>query len=259
MTPDLVPQLIAEIALADPRIRRDDAIERRAQARMWAGILADVPYDFALRAAQQHYRTSQWPVLPADIATRWHAETTGRLARHSDPIPDVNPDDVAAWCRQLGETRQAVAVGRLEPSPHAVAAGPPAAIAALTAGIGRTMPTKNPVRPYIHDAAAADLGAALPGRAARERGAVDLLSVACPWCQAAPGTQCKRRGLKRGTWHRRAEPHPARVDAVVVQVAVCPACQVTPGSPCRTSDDRLHPGVHAQRIASALDSNQPAA
>lgn len=263
MNPELIPQLIAEIALADPRVRREDKVERRAQAKMWAGILAEVPYEFALQAAHQHYRTSQWPILPADIATRWHEQTSNRLGRHSDPIPDADPDDVAAWCRQLGETRQAVAQGRIEPSPHAVAAGPPSGIAALTAGIGRTMPKRNTHRPYIHDSAAAELTACLPQRAAREagrkRGAVDLLSVDCPWCQAAIGQQCKRRSHKRGAWHRRDEPHPARVDAVVIEVAVCPTCQVTQGSPCRADDDRPYPGVHPQRIASALDSNDPAA
>lgn len=263
MTPDQIPELIAKIALADPRVQRQDKLERRAQVDMWAGILADVPQDFALQAAYEHYRNSQWPIMPADIATRWTTIAKDRLDRHTDPIPPVDPDNVDAWCEELAATRQAVALGHVKPAPQAIAAGPPAAVAELLAGVGRTMPKRDAQKSYIPEYLKADFAAVLPQRAAREaareRGGVDLLAVTCPWCQAPVGQQCKRRtnSRDRTSWHRRNEPHPTRVDAVVIALACCPACQVTPGVPCRTEDNQLHPGVHPQRIASALDGMDP--
>jgi hypothetical protein len=266
MTPDEIPQLIKNISYADNRILPADPQEILGMAALWATVLADVPLDYAIKAVGEHYAASPFTIRVADIATRWRDQTKNRLDRHTDPIPAADPDDEAAWRRQLADTRRAVAKGQIQPAHHAIAAGPPAPIAALTAGIGRTVPQRDEKRPYIPAQAAADLAAAMPQRgareAARQRGAVDLLSVTCTWCQAEPGQQCKRRrhakGTAAGTWHRRDEPHPCRVDDVVITIAVCPACQVTPGSPCRTADGHLYPGVHAERIASALDSN-PAA
>jgi hypothetical protein len=204
MTPDQIPALIAQIALADPRVRRDNEAERRGQIDMWAGILADVPADFALQAAHQHYRVSQWPVLPADIATRWTTTAKDRLGRHTDPQPAIDPDRVTAWCHELGATRQAVAAGQIEPVPQAIAAGPPIAIAALVAGIGWTPPSRDDETPYISEQAQAALA-----EAGRRRKPPEW-SVACPAinCKAQPGQPCT--GL-----HGRVKKdvHPSRFDA----------------------------------------------
>ncbi|MFD5916208.1 hypothetical protein ACFVYP_06890 [Kitasatospora sp. NPDC058201] len=210
MTPDLIPRLLAEIALADPRVRRDDPTERRAQAQMWAGILVDVPYDAAMRFAHQHYRQSQWPILPADIATRWTEWTRARLARHTDPTPAVDPDRPADWCAELGATRRAVAAGHVEPTPAAIAEAPPISVAELVAGIGRTPPTRDEATPYVHAGAREALSAYRTPRQAE-------WTIACPvqLCRARPGEPCTRPSGGR----LRTGSHPSRLDAWVASQA----------------------------------------
>ncbi|MFG3050357.1 hypothetical protein ACGFZP_05285 [Kitasatospora sp. NPDC048239] len=215
MTPDLIPRLIAEIALADPRVRKDDDAEQRAQALMWAAALTGVPYDFALRAAREHYRTSPWSVMPADIATRWDTWSRARLARHTDPTPAVDPDRSGAWCRELGATRRAVAVGEAEPTPAAIAEGPPLAVAELVAGIGRTPPTRDDAAPYIP----ADVRQALDQfRTARR--AEWTIPCPVPACRARRGDPCTRpSGGRLNGDELSTGSHPSRLDAWLVQQA----------------------------------------
>ncbi|MEV7358178.1 hypothetical protein [Kitasatospora sp. NPDC091276] len=203
MNPELIPKLIAEIALADPRIRRDDGTERRAQATMWAGILADVPYEAALQFAYQHYRVSQWPILPADIATRWSAGTRARLGRHTDPTPAVDPDRVTEWCAELGATRRAVAVGRAAPAAYAIAEGPPVAVAELIAGIGHMPPERDTSATYIPDHARTQLAQFRHPRRPE-------WAIACPvpTCRARAGQRCTRPSGGPIT----GGSHPSRLD-----------------------------------------------
>jgi hypothetical protein len=125
MDPTQIPRLIAEIALADRRVRREDPSEQSGQIDMWAGILAEIPYDYAIRASQEHYTRSQWPIQPSDIATRWNAEVRNRMERHTDPTPDVDPNNELAYRRALRDGRTAVAQGVAAPSN----------VKALTAGL----------------------------------------------------------------------------------------------------------------------------
>ncbi|KPL29088.1 hypothetical protein JI76_28625 [Streptomyces anulatus] len=216
MDPEQVPQLIAQIALADPRVKRDDPNERRAQIIMWAPILAEVPYDYAVRAVQKHYAKSTWPVLPADIATQWAATVRDRMQRDVDPAPPVDPDDEAAYREQLAAHRRAVATGQQPPvEHHALSAGPAAAEAdRRRAAIGKYIPIA------VDDA----LAAYRPQRAARlavlREGRPDALAVPCPveTCRAAAGTGCTRPG-KGQTRHRLAAPHPSRVDYAAERAA----------------------------------------
>lgn len=210
MEPELIPQLIAEIALADPRIRRTDEMEQVAQIGMWAGILADVPYDYAITAAHQHYAKSTWPILPADIATRWSATVRDRMDKHTgtfEPVahPELDPDDIPGFQAALRSDREAVILGHAEPTElKAITAGPAAYEAdARWATLGSYIPL------HVRDA----LAEQQPDRAERERllrsGHADPLSVQCPWdaCRAPKGQRCQTRGRSR------TEPHPARADA----------------------------------------------
>ena len=179
MTPEQVPQFIAQVALADPRIQRTDSVERRAQVLMWAGILASVPYDFAVKAAQEHYAQSQWPILPADIATRWSTTVRDRLQRHTDPTPAVDPDDVDAYRAELQRARTAVATGETSPSGlRELTAGPDAEVEERLNALGR----------YVPDAIRDELAEFRPRRAAREAlaraGQPDPYTVRCDWCRA---------------------------------------------------------------------------
>ncbi|MET9138863.1 zinc finger domain-containing protein [Streptomyces parvulus] len=190
-----IPELIAKIALADPRVKRTDPIERRAQIEMWAGILADVPVPFALHAAQAHYAESQWPITAGDIATRWKAVVTDRMRRETGTFepsdhPDLDPDDISGYLHALRERRQAVALGELPPSElKALIAGASAAEASRrVAQLGDylTTETRRQLAPYR------------PLAAERERrltdGQPDPLSVACPveTCRAVTGQPCTR-------------------------------------------------------------------
>lgn len=205
MEPEQIPQLIAEIALADPRVRREDKTERRAQALMWAGILADVPYEYAVTAAHQHYAKSTWPILPADIATRWAATVRDRMNRHTDPAPAAHPDNEAAYRAELAATRYAVAIGQAPAVElRELTAGPAAYEAdARWAALGSYVPL------HVRDA----LAEQRPERAERERllrtGQPDPLSVQCPWdaCRVPAGQRCQTRGRTRH------DPHPARAEA----------------------------------------------
>ena len=214
MEAERIPELIAQIALADPRVRRDDQIERRAQALMWAGILAEVPYDFAIHAAHQHYATSTWPILPAEIATRWAAVVRDRMNRHTGTFeptahPELDPDDITGYQHALRAERHAVVMGQRPPNElKAITAGPAAAdVERRMAELGTYLP------PHVRDV----LKTYRPGAAERETairaGLPDALAVACPvdTCRAATGRPCTRPG--RGhTTRRLAQPHPSRTD-----------------------------------------------
>jgi hypothetical protein len=208
--PSEIPQLLAEISLADPRVRRTDHIELRAQIAMWAGILADVPYDAAVRYAHEHYTKSTWPILPADIATRWGADVRDRLTRHTgtfEPLqhPELDPDDEAGYRAALAAERRAVATGHQPPNElKAITAGPAAAeVQARLDQMGTYMPS----------AIRETLAAFRPDAVERERlirsGLADPRSVACPWdaCRAPQGQRCRTRGRDRSDYH------PARVEA----------------------------------------------
>ena len=169
MTPDEIPGLLKQLSYADPRVLPTDRGEIVGKVAMWAGILcneADVPFDFAVRAAQQHYATSEWPVTPAAIATAWRAHRRNAVQRDAErAAPAVDPDDEMAYRRALRDRRQDVANGQQ----------PPAAIRALTAGIGRRIPAQPP----------ADLRARAGLRARPPE-----LAVPCPHCHAAAGDRC---------------------------------------------------------------------
>ena len=217
MDAEQIPQLIAQIALADPRVRREDKTERRAQIIMWAGILTDVPYDFALQAAQAHYAQSQWPIAPGDIAGRWQATVRDRMTRDNgtfepNDYPDLDPDDVVGYLQALRGQRQRVAQGVQPPSTvRAITAGAAAdAVTARLATLGTYVPRQ------VDDA----LDAYRPMKAARREAVItgqpDPLSVDCDWCQAPAGEPCRsRRVTPDGAAtanRRRSKPHPSRID-----------------------------------------------
>ncbi|MGW3428923.1 zinc finger domain-containing protein [Streptomyces melanosporofaciens] len=212
MTPDQIPELLRNISYADPRILPDDPDERRGKVAMWAGILRDVPYDFALQAAQQHYANSPYPLLPADIASQWRNTVRDRLNRHTDPTPAADPDDAAAWRAELLGTRNAVATGRANPVEYrAITSGDPHPdVAGSLTGIGR----------YVPDHVRQQLAPYRPLRAEREAavaaGRPDPLSVKCGWCDAPIGEPCRSRVVDpdgAANASRRRKPHPSRVDA----------------------------------------------
>lgn len=217
MEADEIPQLIAQIALADSRVRREDKMERRAQIVMWAGILAEVPYDFALQAVQQHYAQSQWPIAPGDIASRWKASVRDRVNRDNgtfepNDFPDLDPDDVIGYLQALRGQRQAVAQG----------VRPPNTVKAITAGAAADEVTARlkTLGTYVPQQVDEVLDAYRPVKAARRAaltaGQPDALSVPCDWCDAPAGEPCRSRRVDPNggatSNRRRTTPHPSRLD-----------------------------------------------
>lgn len=197
MNPEQIPELIARIALADKRIRVEDPIEQTAQIEMWAGILADVPYEYALQAAHAHYAEKVWPILPADIATRWAATVRDRMDRHTGTLeptryPELDPDDIEGFQQALRAERRAVIMGQQPPTP----------LAAITQAVPAEVQARlNAVGQYVPDEAREELAQVWP----RQR-ALGALATRCPQCGARPGQRCTT--AKAGTARR--EPHGAR-------------------------------------------------
>lgn len=217
MDADEIPQLIAQIALADPRVRREDKVERRAQIIMWAGILTDVPYDFAVQAVQRHYAQSQWPIAPGDIASLWQATVRDRVNRDNgtfepNDFPDLDPDDVIGYLQALRGQRQAVARGFQAPS----------TVKAITAGAAADEVTERlkTLGSYVPRQVDEVLDTYRPIKAARRAALTanqpDPLSVPCDWCQAPAGEPCRSRRITPGgaatSNKRRSSPHPSRID-----------------------------------------------
>ncbi|MFJ7528040.1 hypothetical protein ACIQ1S_24315 [Streptomyces griseus] len=219
-----IAALLAYIGRLDPRTIRTDEGEARYQVDQWHALLGDVPmatpYGWDARvAAHQHIRTSQYPILPADIGRPWDSYKRDRLSRHTDPTPCVDPDDQAAWTAELLGTRRAVAAGHARPAEDR----------AITSG--RTGPDPylqkrlREIGSPIPPAARAALAPLRPTRAAREaavdQGHPDPLGVPCDWCQAPVDEPCRRRRVgPDGTTRGRAlmpAPHPSRLDLAVQQ------------------------------------------
>lgn len=217
MTPEEVTQLIQQLSYADPRILPEDPGELRGKTAMWSAVLRDVPYDFALNTAVDHYRTSPFPIAPAEIAAPWAAQVKARLASHTDPTPAADPDNWQAYRDELIGTRYAVATGQIPPATHELTAGPPHPdVADRIAGFGRYIPdeVRRELAPYRPAAAAYE--------AAITAGQPDYLAVRCPWCDAPEGERCRSRRVIPGggaTSNRpRTEPHPSRIEEARYQL-----------------------------------------
>ncbi len=237
----------------------DNRKPSKAASIAWAEALKDIPADpDAFGAVARFYSK---PTTDGNLdGTRWiqphhvrqlRKEIRGERTPMPDsvPYPALGEDETGtAFVARRRAQLHAVADGRLQVQPiRQLTGGPHPSVAKTLSGVGQ-LPA------HVREA----LAAALPGRAAREAahesGSPDVLSVACPWCQAGIGQPCKRRSDKRETWHHRRAPHPSRVDAAVVATAVCPACQVEPGTPCRTDTGQPYPGIHPQRSAYPIGS-----
>lgn len=216
----------------DGRISRLVADEQRAAHTIsrWAEALADVPTksaDGAWDAAhvvrgyyeQRGGDTSArfYAVEPHHLLAAWAEHRREVLTRHTDPTPDADPDNPAAWRAELRATRRAVAHGHTSPARHRAAVDPAgqARLTALATGVGRGP------RRYVPDHVARQLTTYRPRRAAREaaldEGLPDPYAHPCTWCGAQPEQPCRTRLHRHGRHgtgqNERATPHPCRIDA----------------------------------------------
>lgn len=67
--------LLGTISLIDPRVSRRDDQEKILMARAWLVVVGDrVPFEFAARCAQEHYRTTDKMFMPVNICSNWEIE-----------------------------------------------------------------------------------------------------------------------------------------------------------------------------------------
>jgi hypothetical protein len=72
--------LLGTISLIDPRVSRRDDQEKILMAKAWLVVVGDrVPFEFAARCAQDHYRVSDKMFMPVNICANWKIESE-RLA-----------------------------------------------------------------------------------------------------------------------------------------------------------------------------------
>lgn len=200
MNPDQIPQLLKQVSYADPRVLPDDEQEVLGMAALWAGVLADVPAQYAMYAVGKHYAESPYPIKPSDISTRWRAVVRDRMTRHTDTLeptrhPELDPDDIEGFQQTLRAERQAVIMGRAEPTPaKAITQAVPADVQARLDAIGQ----------YVPAAAREQLAQVWP-----QQRTLGALSIRCPQCGARPGQHCTTSKTRTN----RTTPHGARTNA----------------------------------------------
>ncbi|WP_432160746.1 zinc finger domain-containing protein [Streptomyces sp. NRRL F-5630] len=181
-----VIRLLGEISLVDDRVVKTDEAEQKAQVRMWAVALSEVPLDFAGEAVGRHYAESAWPIMPKDITARWRDTVRERLSRQVGTFepthhPDLDPDDKYgnAYVAALRAGRTAVMTGAEQPRE----------LPELVGRIGRTVEAAPATEGYLA------AKAALFPKAQRPAGAPEL-AVRCRTCGVDAGRRCKT--LQRG-------------------------------------------------------------
>lgn len=69
-------RLLGTISLIDARVSRRDDQEKELMAKAWLAIVGEkVPYDFAAKCAQDHYRNSAEVFMPVHIVATWIKES----------------------------------------------------------------------------------------------------------------------------------------------------------------------------------------
>ncbi|MET9291144.1 cell surface glycoprotein [Streptomyces sp. NPDC003077] len=207
--------LLAYVARLDPRSTPADQAEAGDRLDQWYELLADVPataphpegrhWD-AAQAVRHHIATSPYPIKPADVVRPWQAFRRAALDRHTDPVPDADPDDPAAYRAALLGTRLAVATGAAAPTTlrELTTGGPAPELAARLSAVGE-MPSR--------------LRAELAERGiGNRRTRFPELSVDCPRadCRARRSMPCKRPSgaeLRDHTHPQRQAAHAAALSA----------------------------------------------
>ncbi|MFJ1782911.1 hypothetical protein ACIOML_01210 [Streptomyces anulatus] len=233
MNEQQIAALLAFAGTLDSRVRRALADPQQSARTIaeWTAAVADVPATMsevgwdAARATRRYYeqqggnRSSQYrPIEPHDLLAAWGPLRAELMNRHTDPVPDVDPDNVAAWRDELLGTRTAVALGHAAPAQYRAVINPAGQkrLAALMSAVGDGR------RRYMPAHVAAELRPFRKARAHREQlvaeGIPDPLGVKCPYCLAAVDEQCRSSFRNRGQGRRPLSGvHPSRVDALIAE------------------------------------------
>jgi hypothetical protein len=180
-------------------------------ADAWYDVLFPFTVDEARVAIAAHVAAGNAFIAAGEIVAAIRRARADRMARHTDPTPSADPDNIPAYQAELRATRQAVAAGQQEPSQHELTAGPMHPdVAARLKTLGTYVPRQ------VDEVLDAYRPIKAARRAALTAGQPDALSVECDWCQAPAGEPCRSRRLAPGdgatSTRRRTTPHPTRVE-----------------------------------------------
>lgn len=206
MTNEEVAVLVRYVRAVCPQQRVDEYT-----ADAWYDVLYPFTVAEARAAIAAHVAAGNAFIAAGEIVTSIRRARADRMARHTDPTPQADPDDPQAYRQELLATRRAVATGQQPPAQHELTSGPmhPDVAARL-----KTLGT------YVPREVDELLDEYRPVKAARRTaltaGEPDALSVACDWCHAPVNEPCRSRRIVPGDGatasRRRTSPHPSRVD-----------------------------------------------
>lgn len=104
--------LLGTISLIDPRVSRRDDQEKLLMAKAWLVVVGDqVPYQFAAKCAQEHYRNSQDVFMPVHVVAKWKLERDRELEKNkvtelgASPKSQGMPDEVRVKLVEMGLKR----------------------------------------------------------------------------------------------------------------------------------------------------------
>lgn len=75
-------KLLATVSLIDPRVSRRDDGEKELMAKAWLVVVGDqIPYEFAAKCAQEHYKNSSEVFMPVHIVSQWKLQRSKELEK----------------------------------------------------------------------------------------------------------------------------------------------------------------------------------
>lgn len=105
-------RLLGTISLIDGRVSRRDDQEKELMAKAWLAIVGEnVPYEFAAKCAQDHYRNSAEVFMPVHIVAKWKLERDRELDKSKVAELGTSlkshgmPDEVRAKLVEMGLKR----------------------------------------------------------------------------------------------------------------------------------------------------------
>jgi len=108
MKPGEAAQLLGMAAAYDGRMRLTNLAEMQVQAQAWAAALDPaMTFDDARQLVIDHYAHNRTVIMPADINDQWWRKRREIMRTHVDPIPQADPDDVAAYLAEIRANRAA--------------------------------------------------------------------------------------------------------------------------------------------------------
>lgn len=215
-----VAALLAYAVRLDPRTAPANEAEATERLDQWCDLLADVAataphpegrhWD-ASQVVRRHIATSPFPIKPADIGGPWAAFRRDVLSRHQDPVPNVDPDDQAAYRAAITQQRHAIELGLAVATPRALLPGETGTRTQREEANGARLAA---LGTYVPRTVKGALASWRPRQTQRESlaaaGLPDPLNVNCPYeqCQSPAGRPCRGGGKHR---FDRA-PHPSRLE-----------------------------------------------